>query len=122
MENESPTFALPFAVTSLFTFAKIGFDLLAFRNVVIDFNYRAVIEQLLPAFYNDFAAFLADVAQFARAITFILKLSNPLGKFDREFGLQQRVAAAPDRLARCKPVKSFGSGVPEFDHSIQTPS
>jgi hypothetical protein len=49
----------------LFSFAKTGFDLLALRNVAIDFNYRTVTEQLLPAFYNDFAATLADMTQFA---------------------------------------------------------
>ena len=42
----------------LLSFTKIGFDLLALRNVAIDFNHRAVTEHLLPAFYNDFTAIL----------------------------------------------------------------
>jgi hypothetical protein len=39
----------------------IIFDLLAVSSVAIDFNHRAVIEQLQPAFYNDFTAILADM-------------------------------------------------------------
>ena len=58
----------------LLSFAKIGFDLLALCNVAIDFNHRAVTEQLQPAFNNDFVAVLADMTQFARPGTFILKL------------------------------------------------
>ena len=32
-----------------------------------------------------------------------------LDELSREFSLQQRVAAAPNRLVRCKAVKSLGS-------------
>ena len=49
------------------------------------------------------------------------KAKRQLDKIDGEFGLQQRVAAAPDRLVQYEPVKSFGPGVPEFDRPIQTP-
>jgi hypothetical protein len=45
----------------LFPFVKGGFDLLAISNVAIDLNQCPVIEQLLPAFYNDFAAIFADM-------------------------------------------------------------
>src|SRR5262249_14737102 len=49
----------------LFNFVKIAFDLFALRNVAINFNHRAVTEQLLSAFYNDFPATLADMPQLA---------------------------------------------------------
>jgi hypothetical protein len=102
----------------LFSLAKIGFDLLALRNVAIYFNYFTVTKQLLPAFYNDLAAILADMAQFARPVTFILKLFNPLVKFEREFCLKQSVATVPDRLLRRKAIKPLGPGVPKFDRPI----
>jgi hypothetical protein len=74
-------------------------------------NLHGVItEQLHPAVYDDFATIFASVAQLAGPVTFIAKLRTQLGKFDREFGLQQRVADAPDRLIRRKPVKSFSPG------------
>ena len=50
------------------------------------------------------------------------KLRQQTGEFEREYGLQQSVAAAPDRLARGKPVQPLGSRVPEFDRATQTPS
>ena len=47
---------------SLFTFAKLSFDLLdCFRNVAIDLKHGVITEQLHPAVYNDFAAILADM-------------------------------------------------------------
>ena len=90
----------------------------ALRDVAIDFNYSTVTEQLMPAFYNDFTAILADITQFARPVTFILKLSNPLSKFEREFGLKQSVATVPDRLFRRKAIQPLGPGVPKFDWPI----
>jgi hypothetical protein len=58
---------------------KLGFDLLPISNVTIDFNHGAVIEQLLAAFYNDFAAILAGMAQIARPVTLRRKAIKPLG-------------------------------------------
>jgi len=55
-------------------------------------------------------------------VTLALKLRQQIGEVEREHGLQQSVAAAPDRLARGKPVQPLGSRVPEFDRATQTPS
>src|SRR5262249_14761048 len=113
-----PKISWPQRVASDASLVKIGFDLLAFRNVAIDFNYRTVTEQLLPAFYNDFPAILADMTQFPRPVTFILKLINPLVKFEREFCLKQSVATVPDRLFRRKAINPLGPRVPKFDRPI----
>ena len=70
------------------------------RNVAIDLKYGVIAEQLHPAVHNDFAAILADMSQLSGPVTSLSKLRAQLDKFDRKFGLQQRVAAAPDRLVR----------------------
>jgi hypothetical protein len=43
------------------------------------------------------------------------------GKVDWKFGLQQSVAAMPDRLVRRKPVESFSPNIPELDRPMQLP-
>ncbi len=87
----------------------------------IGLEHGVITEQLHPAVYDDFATIFASVAQLAGPVTFIAKLRTQLGKFDREFGLQQRVADAPDRLIRRKPVKSFSPGIPELNRPLKTP-
>ena len=61
------------------------------------------------------------VLEVNRDITPNLKPFSTSPAFSLEFGLQQRVAAAAERLVRRKPVKSLGPAVPEFDRPIQTP-
>src|SRR6478672_865334 len=44
-----------------------------------------------------------------------------LGYLDREFSLQQRVAAVPDCLVRWKPVELLRSSIPKLYRSIEFP-
>ena len=59
---------------SLVAFLKLGFNLFALGNVAIDFKHGVVAEQLHPTVYEDLAAILADVTEFARPITCILQM------------------------------------------------
>ena len=68
------------------------------RDITIDLKHGVGAEQLHPAVDNDFVAILADMAQFAGPMTLAAQLRSQLGKIDGEFGLQQSVAAASDRL------------------------
>ncbi|MGC1444659.1 MAG: hypothetical protein WA837_04265 [Xanthobacteraceae bacterium] len=70
---------------------------------------------------DDFAAVLADVAQLAGPVAAAAKLRAKFGEFDREFGLQERMAEAPDGLVRCKAIKPFGPGIPKLDRAVQRP-
>ena len=70
------------------------------RDITVDLEHGVGAEQLHPAVDNDFIAILADMAQFAGPVTLAAQLRLQLGKVDGEFGLQQRVAAASDRLLR----------------------
>jgi len=106
---------------SLFAFVKRDFDMFAFGNVAIDLEHGIAAEYLHAAVDSHLAAIFADVMKFAGPIAVRAQLRIQFGKFNREFGLQQGMAGVADRLVMGEAVKPFGSGVPEFDRSVQTP-
>jgi hypothetical protein len=61
------------------------------------------------------------MTKFAGPITVAPKLRTHLGELDWELGLQERMAAAANRFARGKPVKSLSPGIPELDRSVELP-
>jgi hypothetical protein len=68
----------------------------------------------MSALYNDFATVFANMTQFARSLSFTLKLRNKLSKFDGEFCSEERMAPASECLLWRKTIKPRGTRIPKL--------